>query len=101
MIAKKGKFCQEKKIKRRNNLHGKNSTYSNVKCEKGSNWGTEDQEIISWFFSYLQKNPGTYKNPLYDKLIKKIQQRKALRNELKKVNEALRVLKRSEGQKRG
>lgn len=33
-------------------------------------------------------------------LIKQIKERKALRGELKKVNEALRVLRRSEGQKR-
>jgi len=36
-----------------------------------------------------------------DDLLKKIRERKALQAELKKVNEALKVLQRAEGRKRG
>ncbi|HOE17182.1 MAG TPA: hypothetical protein PLX02_05965 [Syntrophorhabdaceae bacterium] len=36
-----------------------------------------------------------------DDLLKKIRERKALQVELKKVNEALKVLQRAEGRKRG
>ncbi len=36
-----------------------------------------------------------------DNLLKKIRERKALQVELKKVNEALKVLQRAEGRKRG
>jgi hypothetical protein len=36
-----------------------------------------------------------------DDLLKEIQERKALQEELKKVNEALKILERTEGRKRG
>jgi hypothetical protein len=36
-----------------------------------------------------------------DGLLKEIQERKALQEELKKVNEALKILERTEGRKRG
>ena len=70
--------------------------------------GSIKERIISGKkYYYLQERKGEKIQHKYlgkekpVSLIKEMQERKSLRDELKKVNEALKVLKRSEGKKRG
>lgn len=57
-------------------------------------------------YYYLQERKGSKVVQKYlgknkpDKLLKQIEQRRAFRKELKKVNEALKTIKRAEGRKR-
>lgn len=58
-------------------------------------------------YYYLQKRSGKKivhrylgKNKPIE-LLKQLKQRKLLKNELKKINEALKIIKRSEGKRRG
>lgn len=73
-----------------------------VRLPKGS---VKERDIYGKLYYYLQERKGKKIVQKYlgkDKpveLIKKIKERKALKSELKKVNEALRILKRSTGRK--
>ena len=67
----------------------------------------KERQIAGKKYYYLQSRAGkkiVHKYLGKDKpesLIKQLGERKALKAELKKVNEALRMLKRAEGRKRG
>lgn len=58
-------------------------------------------------YYYLQERKGEKVLQKYlgkdkpEELLKQIKERRLLRNELKKVNEALKILKRAEGKRRG
>lgn len=74
-----------------------------AKLPKGS---IKKRNISGQMYYYIQIRDGKKVKHEYlgkekpIKLIKQIKERKALKSELKKVNEALRLLRRSEGQKR-
>ena len=67
----------------------------------------KERKIAGKIYYYLQRRHG--KKVLHEylgkdnpaDLLKRLNERKALKAELKKVNEALRMLKRAEGKKRG
>ena len=71
---------------------------------KGS---VKERKIHGRKYYYLQERRGEKVVQKYlgknrpEKLLKQIKERRLLRSELKKVNEALRMLKRAEGRKRG
>lgn len=71
---------------------------------KGS---VKERTISRRKYYYLQERKGEKVVQKYlgkdkpEELLKKIKQRKMLRDELKKVNEALKIIKRAEGKKRG
>ena len=57
-----------------------------------------------YYLQYRQKNKVVQKyigNKYPGDIAKQIEERKALKKELKKVKEALKIIKRSEGRKRG
>lgn len=67
----------------------------------------KERKIAGKIYYYLQRRVGKKvqhkylgKNEPAD-LLKELKERKALKSESKKVNEALRMLKRAEGRKRG
>ena len=67
----------------------------------------KERQIAGKKYYYLQSRVGKKILQKYlgkdrpENLIKQLGERKALKAELKKVNEALRMLKRAEGRKRG
>lgn len=71
---------------------------------KGS---VKERKINGRKYYYLQERKGAKVIQKYlgkdkpEKLLKQIKERRLLRGELKKVNEALRMLKRAEGKKSG
>ena len=67
----------------------------------------KERKISGKVYYYLQHRIGSKVQHKYlgkvkpGNLIKQLGERKALKSELKKVNEALRILNRTEGRKRG
>ena len=75
-----------------------------AKCPRGS---IKKRNIRGRVYYYLQKRRGKKVIQEYlgknkpSELLKRVNKRKMLKSELKKVSEALKIIKRSEGRKRG
>ena len=72
-----------------------------------SKGNVKERQIAGKKYFYLQRRIGKKVSHKYlgknkpEEVIRQIKERKALLAELKKVNDALRIIKRSEGRKRG